>query len=281
MYKNVSIIYILAFMLPVSAIAANKAGVVVQNSTGEVITRCVEFEEPEITVEELLQRTGFQLTISQSEYGAALCYLHDDGMADPDACFSDERGWFWNFFTHNGETWESASLGISNINAVDGSIFGFAYGAWGEAFPPARSFADVCEITSRAGIVIDHSNGTRRIVVVEFPGETTTCYELLLGSGLELVSSVSMWGVGICAIDGEGQTADNCFGELGDPYWGFSTLDENQEWFSALTGVDTTLAGAGDVCGFFYATWGTPQPLVTLQEVFGGGSAVEYWESLR
>ena len=267
----------LILILPATTLAANKAGVVVQNSTGAVITRCVEFDEPEISVEELLRRTGFRLTLSQSEFGAALCYLHDDGIPNPETCFADERGFFWNFFTHDGTAWESAAAGISDTNATDGTVFGFGYGAWGEVQLPNGTFADVCEITSRAGLVIDHTDGTRRIVVVEFPGQTVTSYELLVKSGLSLVASESVWGIGICAIDGEGQPGDDCFGDPDGRFWSFSILDENDQWSSAPTGADAVLVQDGDVNGFFYTIWGVPHPAVTRQAVFEGASAVEMW----
>ncbi|MGC9328281.1 MAG: hypothetical protein ACP5I1_11650, partial [Candidatus Hinthialibacter sp.] len=113
--------------------SANKAGVVIQNSTGEVITRCVEFEDESITVEELLVQSGFTLIREETAWGAQLYYLHDDGVP---AGESHPQGWFWNFFLQENGQWISAPVGISSATAADGSLFGFGFGAWGEVELP-------------------------------------------------------------------------------------------------------------------------------------------------
>ncbi|MBI1391090.1 MAG: hypothetical protein GC154_21900 [bacterium] len=258
----------------------NRAGLLIQNSTGETISRCVEFTENSITVEELLKRSGFKLVTQESSFGAYVCYLHDDGVAD---CSNHPKGWFWNFFVHDGAGWTAANAGISSVTAEDGSLFGFGFGGWQEVELPETDFDQVCGTLNQAGLVIDHGDGTRVIRVVDFYGETLTGYQLLLKSGLDVVSHQYSFGAAVCAIDGEGHPEDNCFGDYtaNDPSWGLSVLNERDEWKTAPVGVGDTLVYGGTVQGWYFAHYDDAQPPVTLDAVFGETSDVSAWDSLR
>lgn len=259
-------------------IAENRAGLIIQNSTGAVISRCVEFEEETITVEELLQRSGFRLMTEASSFGTLVYYIHDDGT--PPGVFHPE-GWFWNFYVHDGSGWVSSPVGVSSAAATHGDLFGFVFGPFEVNQPPAPSFAEVCETISQAGIVVDHGDGTRVIEVVEFFGETKTATQILERSSLDLVMSVSSFGTSVCAINGEGQPADQCFNDPLGRFWGINLLLPDETWVSSPVGIDDIVVGDLDVIGFQFALWGTPQPPVTFTDVFGVRSCFRSWGHYR
>ena len=256
-----------------------RAGILVQNSTGESISRCIEFEEAFLTVEELLKRSGFKQVTQESQFGSYVCFLHDDGVAN---CGAHPDGWFWNFFVHDGGEWVSAPVGISTATAENGSIFGFVFGAWGEVAVPASSFDDLC-FENQAGLVINHLDGARTIRVVDFYGETLTGFQLIQQSGLDLVAAHYSFGPAVCAIDGEGHPSGNCFGDfsVGDPSWALHNLNANDEWVSSAVGVGDSIVFGGDVQGWLFGQFSdTPQP-ITHEEVFNSQSSVAGWSLLR
>ena len=122
-------------------LATNLAGIVIQNSTGELITRSVEFEEAELTAEELLVRSGFKMTIAEFSFGKSVCFLHDEGALDPSQCFDHPQQWFWNFFQKSSTPdWVAASTGISSATVVHGDLIGFAFGAFDTVQLPPMTF---------------------------------------------------------------------------------------------------------------------------------------------
>lgn len=257
--------------------SANRAGLVIQDSTGELITRCVEFDEISITVDELIRRSGFEYVISQTQFGPALCYLHTDGNANVNRCFEHSLGYFWNFFQRVDNAWKSAEVGIGEALVENGELIGFAFGGFNEVQLPDLDSQDVCGFTSTAGIVIDHSDGTRKIVVVDFPGETITGLQLLQRSGLHLITSETSFGTAICSIDHEGSAANNCFGDPQFRYWSFNTFI-NKEWVSSPVGAGDSIVRHGDILGFHFTTYGTSPLSIHEDDVFGQTSAVSGWQ---
>ena len=279
MRKVCLVVLSISLFAAVNSWAQNRAGILIQNSTGETISRCVEFDEEFIPVEELLDRSGFTLVTQSSEFGSYVCYLHDDGVAD---CGAHPDGWFWNFFSREDGGWVPAPVGISTATAEDGSIFGFAFGAWGEVELPETSFSDLC-YENQAGLVINHLDGSRRIQVVDFYGETLTGFQLIQKSGLGYVAAQYSFGVSICAIDGEGHPSDNCFGDFaaGDPSWALYDLTANDEWTSSPVGVGDSIVYGGQVQGWLFGQWGESPLPITHDEVLNSQSSVEGWSLLR
>jgi hypothetical protein len=254
--------------------ASNKAGIVIKNSTDSVTTRCVEFEEDILTVEELLKRSGFALTTEDSTFGTLLDYLHDDGMQD--GSYSPD-GEFWNFFLNDGADWISAEVGISDATVANGSLVGFGYGSWGAVVLPAKTFADVCEITSKAALVIDHNDGSRVVRVVEFFGESLSGMQLLQKSGLTVVTAEGSHGTEICAIDNEGQPAEDCNNDPQGRYWSLNLLNSDNEWQGSMKGSNSEIAENNTVHGYRFGYWGEAQTPITRSEIFELPSAVSIW----
>lgn len=279
MSKVLSFFTALSLLLCIASFSfASSAGIVIQNSTGELITRCIEFEEDEIAVDELILRSGFKTVMSETSFGQGICFLHDDGITDEGNCFGHPLGWFWEFFVHNGTEWESSQVGISSAVVGDGALVGFVFGAFGENELPPMTYDDVCGYTSIAAVVVDHSDGSRKVVHIEFTGETVTGTQLLQKSGLDVITNESSFGTALCSLDGEGQPGSDCFGDALGRYWGFNLLTESNEWAYSEVGIGEAIIRDGDITGFIFAGYGTEQPPITHDEVFGQTSSVETWE---
>jgi len=264
-----------------AAFASNKAGVVIQNSTGEIITRCVEFEEASLTIIELLHRSSFKLITNPLDSGEQICFLHDDGRSD---CSMIPGGLTWRVYRRENNDWTLVSDDISAALAAPGTLIGFVCGPSGvaptyEKKPPALDFAAVCETVSKAALVIDHNNGERAIKIVEFPGETITGLQLLLKSGLPLVYAEYSFGAAVCSIDDEGQSAGECFNDPDGRYWGLNILDANNEWSASFVGASDEIVRHHDVHGWLFGVWGDVQPPVMRDEIFST-SAIQNFESI-
>jgi hypothetical protein len=254
--------------------AANKAGMVIQNSTGEVITRCVEFSAESLSVDQLIEQSGFEWAYLEEGDQKTICYLHDDGMQD---CSDHDTGWVWNIYRKMEDNWILVDTGITETQAADGSLFGFAFGPVGEPTPPPVTFADVCETLSRAAVIVDHSDGTRKIHVVEFPGETITGMQLLHRSRFDIVFYETSFGTAICSFDGEGQPADNCFGDPLGRYWAFHTLGAEDEWVGSWVSAAHTIVRDGDIHNYIYTSEIVTPPPIEPDEVFPPQSAAQAW----
>jgi len=280
MKRCTSFLFLFSTIVVGPAWAVNTAGLVIRNSTGEVITRCVEFEEESLPLTEILQRSGFPKVLSETEQGTFICYLHNDGQTDPTQCPGDPDGPTWNLYRRIGDGWELLHTPISAVTAVHGDVFGFVYGPPSTGtLPPNRTFADVCEIVSHAAVVIDHSDGRRVVRVVPFHGETITGIQLLFRSGLDVVWRDFGWGIAICGIDGEGYPSDTCFGDWDDPFWNFSILNSEGVFESSMVGAADTIVREQDVHGYLFAVWGVSQPPISRVEVFRQTSDVSFFNA--
>ncbi|MFQ5435066.1 MAG: hypothetical protein ACE5FD_09340, partial [Anaerolineae bacterium] len=107
----------------------------------------------------------------------------------------------------------------------------------------------------RAGLVIVGEDGVVQTACVAFSEETISGYELLSRSGLEVTVDVSGAGTAVCAIEGAGCPADDCFCSCkggGDcTYWSY-WLAGDEGWQYARAGAQQVRVSAGDVQGW---TW--------------------------
>ena len=92
---------------------------------------------------------------------------------------------------------------------------------WGLLAAPTRA------ATNGAGVVVRHGDGRLVYAYVPFGEARISGLELLRRAGLDVVSGNAGFGEGVCAINGEGCPADNCFCQsYGSPsvYWRYYTL---------------------------------------------------------
>ena len=121
-----------------------------------------------------------------------------------------------------------------------------------------------------AGLVVRHGDGTLVYAYVEFDGESIGGEELLLRSGLDLVvTPYGGLGVGVCAIDGEGCPADNCYcASFGNPayYWNYFTRTADG-WTANPRGPTSHQLADGDIDGWSWTADEPGLPLVTIAEI--------------
>jgi len=132
----------------------NRAGLVVTFSDGSTVSRCVEFNEGQISGAELLKRSELPLVLWGTGVGAAVCKIADEGCDNPNDCFCrcDGSGCrYWAYYTLEEGQWRYASAGASARKIHDGDVDGWAWGAGkiGEGATPALlTFEEICPPTS-------------------------------------------------------------------------------------------------------------------------------------
>ncbi len=146
------------------------------------------------------------------------------------------------------------SIGVGNINVYSTveALLGFAPQPLMEPLPT------VVTTTTQAALVVALPDGSTLLRCVEFSGETTSGFELLETSGLQLETTFDPTkGNAICGIEGQGCERDNCFCGMPD-YWSYWHL-ENDEWAYSSVGADTYQVSAGAMDGW---SWGDQPPLL-------------------
>lgn len=127
---------------------------------------------------------------------------------------------------------------------------------------------------NQVALVVLHGDGSVVTRCVDCGDSEITGYDVLTGSGLEVVSvHDSSMGMTICAIDGEGCPESDCFCECkGDPclYWSYWHLVDGQ-WQQSQVGAGDSKAHDGDVEGW---SWGDepPGPVVSFEQVCASSS---------
>ncbi len=140
---------------PAPAAAAggdHRAALVVRYADGDVQTRCVAFEEPAISGEQLLARSGLDVTLDYNAgLGGAVCSIAGQGCSYPkESCFCRCTGAgceYWAYFLRTGEGWQYSQQGASGVMVADGDLQGWSWGPGNftsGAEPPEVAFADVC-----------------------------------------------------------------------------------------------------------------------------------------
>jgi hypothetical protein len=129
----------------VRAQQSNRVGLVVVHGDGSTITRCVEFDESEISGYDILQRSGLEIVAAQdSGMGAAICTIDGEGCPDSD-CFCQCQGstcTYWSYWHLNGSDWVYSPAGASTYKAHNGDVEGWR---WGENDPPpVIPFDQIC-----------------------------------------------------------------------------------------------------------------------------------------
>jgi len=127
---------------------------------------------------------------------------------------------------------------------------------------PPSPFISSCAAagTHRAGIVVQHGDGSLVTGCVVFGGETTTGEQVLAQSGIAWYGQTfGGFGVAVCALDGEPDRYLECPGK--DDYWAVFVSRGGAPWQLSSVGISALSLGDGDLIGFRYVpVAGTPVP---------------------
>jgi hypothetical protein len=134
--------------------AVHHAALVIQHSSGRVLSRCIAFAEEQLTGLELIQRSGIQVqTQSFGTIGSAVCQLDREPAQAPADCFGS--GAYWQYSRRRGTGWQPSDLGASRSVVRDGDMDGWRYAAGSGQAPPALAFSAVC--AAPAPVAVGHS----------------------------------------------------------------------------------------------------------------------------
>jgi hypothetical protein len=149
-----TVVWLALAALPAGAAAdeANQAGLVILFGDGRLESRCVAFEQEEITGADLLADSGLDMIIDASRgMGITVCSIEGVGCTYPaEACFCQCMGGgacaYWNYFYRDpGETeWVYSALGAVLRKVRPGACEAWV---WGDGQTPPSAdldFDDIC-----------------------------------------------------------------------------------------------------------------------------------------
>ncbi len=144
---------------PARAQTQNRAGVVVQFSTGSTLSRCVQVSEESITGYELIRRARIPIVVEFGSVGAAVCKIHNEGCSFPSqSCFCQCETLgagctYWGYSQLKDNAWTVSGLGAGNRQVRNGDVDGWRWGKGdgdsGEV-PVSVTFDSVCGATTIA-----------------------------------------------------------------------------------------------------------------------------------
>lgn len=124
--------------------------------------------------------------------------------------------------------------------------------------------------TSGAGLVVRHGDGRVVYRYVQFSESSISGLELLRRSGLSVVTApYPGLGEAVCAIDGEGCPAEDCFCKsYGSPsfYWNYYIGDSGQ-WRRSSLGAASRRVSDGDVDGWSWTSGPPGLPTISIDEI--------------
>ncbi|MDI3339918.1 MAG: hypothetical protein QJR03_05225 [Sphaerobacter sp.] len=122
-----------------------------------------------------------------------------------------------------------------------------------------------------AGLVVRHGDGRLVYVYVEFTEPAITGADLLARSGLATtIAPFGGLGEAVCALDGEGCPADNCFCQSYQSpayFWHYYTLGPDGTWRLAPSGPASRTIRDGDVDGWSWSAGTGDLPPTSIDEI--------------
>lgn len=142
----------IALLLTAAVVAQSapphRAGLVIVHGDGQVVTRCVAFDEEAISGIDLLRRSDIPLVLSAyGGLGYGVCAIDGEGCADGQDCFCQCRGnpcayWTYSHRRPDG-SWAISGVGAAGWLLHDGDVDGWVWGD-GTVAPPALALSDIC-----------------------------------------------------------------------------------------------------------------------------------------
>jgi len=128
----------------------NQAAVVVRFEDDHVESRCVSFEEQQISGFDLLERSQFQIAAQVEGTGIMACQIDGTGCPTGD-CFCQCKGGdecvYWSYWRHGEDGWRYSQLGAGTAIVRDGTVDGWSWGPGSLVYavqPPEVTFDEVC-----------------------------------------------------------------------------------------------------------------------------------------
>jgi hypothetical protein len=143
----------------------NRAALVIRYEDGSVETQCVAFSEPQITGEDLLQRSGLTAVMDYNALtGGAVCGIKGLGCSVQD-CFCRCQGTdcqYWAYYHWVDGGWQYSQLGASGYQVKNGALEGWSWGPGNFSSgtePPVVVFEEICARTPATAPVVSPALG--------------------------------------------------------------------------------------------------------------------------
>ena len=151
----------------------NQAALVVRLGDNLIETACVEFEEPQISGFDLIQRSGFDIEIEAQGLGALVCRINDTGCPASDCwcqCSGGNECIYWSYWHQLQEGWQYSQAGSTVYQVEPGAVEGWSWGPGAVNLavpPPDISFEEVCQspVTDTPSPSPTATNTTAAIIV--------------------------------------------------------------------------------------------------------------------
>ena len=119
----------------------HRVGLVADPGDGTLLTRCVAFEEEEISGLAVLERSGLDLETDQG----SVCAIGGAGCPSSN-CWCQCQGTpciYWTYWHWIDESWQYSQVGAASYLVHDGEVEGWRWGD-GSASPASVSFEQIC-----------------------------------------------------------------------------------------------------------------------------------------
>jgi len=133
----------------VQAQEGGRAGVVVRYDDERTESRCVSFEEEEISGYTLLQRSGMALDIKSEGQGGLVCAIAGTGCGT-DNCLCQCQGdpcVYWSYWRLADDGWRYSVVGSTIKRISNGDVDGWSWGPGSVTSaiePPPLTFDEIC-----------------------------------------------------------------------------------------------------------------------------------------
>lgn len=154
----------------------SRAGIVIRLSESETISKCVAFEDEDISGLELLERSGLTTQIRAEGMGSLVCSINETGCPAND-CFCQCKGGgecvYWSYWQESAEGWQYARLGAGSYRVTAGEMDGWSWGPGSltdAIAPPEITFEEICS----------EDAATTHTIQVQDTGQTVSRETLLI-----------------------------------------------------------------------------------------------------
>ena len=122
---------------------ANRAALVIQFDSTQVLTFCITFPESSISGHDLLQRSGLLIISAVDPLGYAVCKIDQLGCPEED-CFCQSPPNYWSYWHLDQGDWVYSPAGSSTYTIQNGAVDGWAWGPGPGYPPPPVTFDQIC-----------------------------------------------------------------------------------------------------------------------------------------
>ena len=109
-----------------AASGSHRVAVALEHGDGRTVLRCVSFSTDAISGADAVHRSGIESgTVTFGGFGLAVCQLDGEPASYPPSCWTGTSPFWALFVARGGGSWQTSSLGISNLALHDGAALGF------------------------------------------------------------------------------------------------------------------------------------------------------------